>query len=103
MGGITLFAWFILVSDRLRTSFDLPCYGLRVRPLSPSLAWPVVMEMPSSLGPQLEGKHQTESDAAAMFGYWPLPRQSPKCGPSRGTRCELYGIGATDLPEQGSR
>lgn len=50
-------------------------------------------------GPQLEGKHQAESDAAAMFGYWPLPRQSPKCGPSRGTRCELYGIGATDLPE----
>lgn len=48
---------------------------------------------------QLEGKHQAESDAAAMFGYWPLLRQSPKCGPSHGSRCELYGIGATDLPE----
>lgn len=56
------------------------------------LAWLLVTKAPCSLGLWLEGKHQTESAAAAMFGYRPLVSQPLEVGPGDGTSCELYGI-----------
>ena len=57
----------------------------------PSLARLLVMEE-SNGASWLEGECQIKSDAAAMFGYWPLLSQPLKVGPSCGTSCELYSI-----------